>query len=204
MRAFDRVALLAVLAAFGCGGSTVGASTDGGAGPLRDGTAGDSPAVGQSEAGPVDAAATDAGSDDGGFAVCPPGIDPTFTSILSKMLATSGCGSDSPYNCHSASGASPAGTGNLLDFSADAATVYAELLGADGGGREAVNLAGVARVQQVVPGDASASFLYIKLLLKTGADYQYGAGMPLQAPGSVCPAAIDAVRQWIEQGAAAN
>jgi hypothetical protein len=194
------VAWLLLLGAFGCGG-TVAASADAGASSMRDATV-------AGEGGPPEA---DGGYSpppdadiDAGFAVCPPGIDATFNSILTKMLATSGCGSDRLLNCHSASGAAPSGTGNLQDYSADAATVYAELLGPYGGGKWATNLSGNAHVKEVVPGDASASFLYIKLVLKTSADLQYGAGMPLENPGSVCPAAVDAVKQWIEQGAAAN
>jgi hypothetical protein len=131
-------------------------------------------------------------------------MDPTFSSILAKMLATSSCGSDRGLNCHSASGAGPMGTGNLLDLSADAATVYAELVGPDGGGAWATNIAGSAHVLRVVPGDASASLLYIKLLLKTSTDPQYGEVMPPDSPGALCPAALDAVKQWIDQGASAN
>jgi hypothetical protein len=193
------VAWFLLLGALGCGGSTVAASADAGASSVRDATV-----VGEGgpPAPPPDA---EAGADiDAYFEVCPPGIDATFSSILTKMLATSGCGTDRVLNCHSASGAAPRGTGNLQDYSADAATVYAELLGPDGGGQWATNLSGTARVKEVVPGDASASFLYIKLVLTTSADVQYGAGMPLDKPGSVCPAAVEAVKQWIEQGAAAN
>jgi hypothetical protein len=199
------VAGFLLLGAFGCGGSIVAASADAGASSMGDATVvgeGGPPEAGGGYSPPPDA---EAGADiDAGFAVCPPGIDATFSSILTKMLATSGCGTDRVLNCHSASGAAPSGTGNLLDFAADAATVYTELLGPDGGGRWAVNLAGAAHVKEVVPGDASASFLYIKLVLKTSTDPQYGAGMPMDPPGSVCPAAVDAVKRWIEQGAAAN
>jgi hypothetical protein len=119
------------------------------------------------------------------------------------LVPNATCGTTTQYNCHSASGAAASGTGNLLDFSVDAAAVYEQLLG-DGGGHSSTNLSGSAHLLRVVPGDASASFFYIKLLLTNPADPQYGAGMPLTAPGSVCPAALDAVKAWIDQGAPRN
>jgi hypothetical protein len=136
--------------------------------------------------------------------VCPPGIEASFTSILTKVLATPSCGTNIAGNCHSTSGASAAGAGNMLDYSLDAGAVYAELLG-DGGGHLSTNLAGSAgSIPRVAPFDAGASMLYIKLTLTTRADPRYGAGMPLTAPGSVCPATLDAVKTWIDQGAANN
>ena len=144
-----------------------------------------------------DAATGDAGMS---YVVCPPDIDASFGSLVSTMFVASGCGSGRANNCHSASGAGPRGTGNGLDFSVDAAAIYAELLG-DGGGAPSTNLSGTAHVLRVVPGDAGASMLYMKLLLTTGNDPQYGAGMPLDAPGSVCPEALAAVRDWINGGA---
>ena len=145
------------------------------------------------DAGATDATAVEAAP---AFAVCPPGLDASFTSLLTQMLATSSCGAGTPNNCHSTSGASGiTGTGNLLDFSLDASAVYAELQ------KRATNIAGDASVLRVAPGDASASMLYIKLTLKTSADPTYGAGMPLTDPGSVCPATLDAIKTWIDQGA---
>ncbi len=142
---------------------------------------------------------------DAGYAVCPPGIEPSFTSILTKVLATPSCGINVTGDCHSQSGASDVtGTGNMLDYTLDAGAVYAELLG-DGGGHPSTNLAGNAgSIPRVAPFDAGASMLYIKLNLTTRADPRYGAGMPLTAPGSVCPATLDAVQTWIDQGAANN
>jgi hypothetical protein len=146
------------------------------------------------------------GGDDGdgdatmtSYAVCPQGIDASFGSIYGEMLSTSGCGTDRKLNCHSTSGAAPQGTGNGLDFSEGGAFAYKELINVP-----AVNLAGNAHVIRVVPGDASASFLYIKLTLTTSVNNAYGAGMPLDTPGSVCPAALDAVKTWIDQGAPQN
>jgi hypothetical protein len=164
-----------------------------------------SPAAPVFEAG-LNELASDAGGDGGPmYVVCLPGLDASFGSLYTQMFSTSSCGTDRPLNCHSGSGASPRGTGNLLDFEAGAAQVYAELLGPDGGGHRSTNLAGsLTHVLRVVPGDASASMLYIKLMLTTSADPQYGAGMPLDYPGSVCPATIDAVKTWINEGAAQN
>jgi hypothetical protein len=176
---------------------------------MPDATANDSSTDSQAEPdGSADAGTDSEGADargDASYTVCPPGITPSFRTILAQMLSTSGCGTNRPQNCHSASGASLQGTGNLLDFSADASTVYAELLGQNGTGALARNLQGsVHPLLEVVPGDASASYLYVKLQLPTLMDPQYGECMPPTAPGSVCPAAVDAVRQWIEQGAPAN
>jgi hypothetical protein len=198
MGAMQRVALLFSFAAIGCGGSSGSAA----AGSMPDATASDSSDGAPTEPdGGLDGEAADA--EDASYAICPP-ILPSFSSILAQMLSTSGCGTNRPNNCHSASGASRTGTGNLLDFTADAAAVYAELLGPNGTGQWARNLQGTAHVQEVVPGDASASFLYVKLQLPALNDPQYGECMPPTSPGSVCPAAVDAVKQWIEQGAAAN
>ncbi len=148
----------------------------------------------------------DAGSEvvDAGPAVCVPGIDASFTSILTKILATPSCGTNLAGNCHSQSGASPSGTGNLLDYSLAASAVYAELLG-DGGGHPSTNLSGDAgHIPRVAPFDSDASMLYIKLTLTTHDNPYYGAGMPLPAPGSVCPATLEAVKTWIDQGATSN
>ena len=131
-----------------------------------------------------------------GFAVCPPDLDASFGSIYGTMLSASSCGS-TLGSCHSTTAAA---TINLLDYSLDAGAVYAELLGSDGGGQRAANIAGDTPVLRVVPFDAGASMLYIKLTT-TSTMGHYGAGMPLTAPGSVCPATVDAVGAWINAGA---
>ena len=145
--------------------------------------------TGQAEAGLVAEA---------GFAVCPDGMVASFDSIYAQMLspaATCGSGSDS---CHSKTGATNL---NGLDYSLDEQGVYLELVG-DGGGVPADNVAGTAKgVLRVVPGDAGASMLYIKLTLDSGTNLLYGSGMPQTAPGSVCPAAVGAVATWINGGA---
>jgi hypothetical protein len=145
------------------------------------------------------------------YAVCPDGMDATFGSIYMLMLNTpssqTGCGTSNPTTCHSTTGSSAdAGVGNFLDFSLDASAVYAELLG-DGGGHRATNIGDLSNhVLRVVPGDAGASLLYIKLTLDgsiptDGNSPIYGQGMPFNTPGSVCPAAIEAVADWINAGA---
>jgi hypothetical protein len=129
---------------------------------------------------------------------------PVFPSLLTKMFATSSCGTDKAYDCHSTTGAlswAEGGTGSGLDFSLNAAQVYAELLG-DGGGMPANNVGGDAGgvILRVVPGDASASLLYIKMAMPTARDPRFGLAMP--PIGLPCPATLDAVRAWIDDGAA--
>jgi hypothetical protein len=133
-------------------------------------------------------------------AVCPANLQPTFSSINSEILGTSSCGTNGT-GCHSHQGSMD--TGNGLDFSTDA---YHALLGADGGGAVAFNISGDAGrpLRRVVPGDPANSFLVIKLSLTSHADPQYGSGMPLPTPGSVCPATLQTIEQWIDAGAPNN
>lgn len=137
------------------------------------------------------------------YAVCPPGMDASFGSIYGLMLNTASCGSHNPSNCHSGPGS--LSTGSLLDYSLDASAVYAEFV-RDGGGVTSKNIDHPdVLVPRVEPGDASASMLYIKLtLVDASNDPHYGAGMPLTAPGSVCPEAVSAVAAWINAGAPPN
>ncbi|MDP9001433.1 MAG: hypothetical protein M3O46_15135 [Myxococcota bacterium] len=138
------------------------------------------------------------------YSLCPDGMAPTFSSIATQMLSTGSCGSDQ-NDCHSSIGARPkpeGGWGSLLDFSLDAASIYQELIGADGGGHNATNVDGDAGglLLRVASGKADASMLFIKLAPPT--DPRFGVAMP---PGkTLCPAAIDAVQSWIDNGAAAN
>jgi hypothetical protein len=134
--------------------------------------------------------------------VCPD-VDASFGSIYTQILSTPSCGTNNPLTCHSPSGSISGGS--LLDLSLDAGAVavYAELLGADGGGYRSTNEDHAdVFVPRVVPFDAGASMLYIKLTITSSNDPQYGSGMPLTAPGSVCPATLDAVAAWINSGAA--
>ncbi|MGH7281919.1 MAG: hypothetical protein ACRELY_10375 [Polyangiaceae bacterium] len=129
-----------------------------------------------------------------GVSLCPQ-LDPTFSSIRGKLLETDTCGS-ARSNCHSASATLPTPP---LDYGADASALYFELLG--DGGSKAFNPSGYDKsLLRVVPGDAGASFLYIKLITKTKSD-RYGPGMPFDHPGALCPEAVDAVKTWIDNGA---
>jgi hypothetical protein len=176
--------VLAALALLGTACSSSGSP----ASPSFDGSAGE----------PSDAAA------EAGYAVCPPNMDASFGSIYGQMLSTTSCGSTS-NTCHSTEAASPQGVGNLMDFSLEAGAVYTELLGPDGGGQLATNLDHPnIHVLRVDPGDAGASMLYLKLTITSENDPNYGSGMPLTAPGSVCPPAIQAVQAWINNGASSN
>jgi hypothetical protein len=137
------------------------------------------------------------------YAVCPDAMGPIFPSIYTEMLSTASCGTLGTYDCHSSLGALPVkvgGTGSLLDLSLDASTVYAELLG-DGSGYPSTNARGDAGaiVPRVAPGNADGSMLYIKLALPTEVDPRYGEAMPPR--GLVCPASLDAVKRWIDDGA---
>jgi hypothetical protein len=81
---------------------------------------------------------------------------------------------------------------------------YTALLGPDGKGQMAANIAGTAKLLRVKPGDPAGSFLPIKLQIKIKNNPQYGAGMPLSNPGSVCPDTIAQISQWIAGGALNN
>lgn len=127
--------------------------------------------------------------------ICPK-LDPNFESIRGKLLDTNTCGSIRS-NCHSPSATQPTPP---LDYSADASALYFELLG--DGGSIGFNTAGHKHpLLRVVPGDASASYLYIKLITKSGSDFDYGSGMPWDHPGALCPEAVNAVKTWIDNGA---
>jgi len=118
---------------------------------------------------------------------CPAGIGPTFSSIDQALLKPR-CTA-----CHSATL-----KGGLLDLSGDA---YAAMVNIPA--QNVAASAPPAGLLRVKPGDAAASLLWQKLANKD-VSAQFGAGMPQDAPGTVCPAAVEAVRQWIAAGAARN
>jgi hypothetical protein len=143
----------------------------------------------------VDAGGGDDSADGPVYQFCPD-IDATFGSIQ-PILFSDPVGACVNI-CHTPSGASKNGN---LDFQLEAGDIYAELLG-DGGGMPAFNEAGSAHpILRVAPFDPDASLLYIKLNIHSLMDPLYGSGMPQNSPGSVCPLAIEAVGQWIAQGA---
>jgi len=121
--------------------------------------------------------------------ICPSTMQAHFSSIKQELLAKS-CGTGGA-SCHSASGAVNSGG---LDLATDP---YRALVGAN-----AVNLEGsVTGLVRVKPADPEGSFLVIKLRMMTSSDPRYGSGMPFSNPGSVCGGAVDAIAQWIAQGA---
>ena len=186
---------LLAIATSDCSG---GAPAHPGLEPAADATVGDAGLV----VPPGDASA-DAAAPAPYYGLCPDAMGPTFPSIVTQMFATASCGTNAQFDCHSTTGAlsrSEGGTGSLLDFSLDAATIYAELLG-DGSGEPAVNIEGDAGgLLRVAPGQPDASLLYIKLAMPTGFDPRYGLAMP---PNVLpCPAVLDTVRAWIDDGAA--
>jgi hypothetical protein len=136
-----------------------------------------------------------------GVVICPD-LDPTFDSIRTKLLETDTCGSDRGGKCHSSGGALYSGG---LDYTVDASALYTEFLGDSGTGAISQNVGNLdpnkAVVLRVVPGDAGASMLYIKLTLHTSSDPTYGSGMPFDYPGQVCATAVSAVQMWIDNGA---
>ena len=80
--------------------------------------------------------------------------------------------------------------------------LVALLLLGDGGGAAAQNIAGSATgLVRMKPFDPAHSFLLIKLSTTARADPAFGHGMPFPAPGSVCPATLQAIADWIDAGA---
>ena len=128
-----------------------------------------------------------------------PKLDPNFESIRGKLLDTNTCGVGRK-ECH---GSQSDTIAPPLDYGVDPSALYFELLGDAGTGYPAANGSGDAgtTLYRVVPGDAGASFLYIKLITKTKDDPRYGAGMPRDNPGALCPEAVNAVKTWIDNGA---
>ena len=135
-----------------------------------------------------------------GSRTCPL-LEPKFSSIDQGFFRVS-CGitGAKAINCHSRDGAA---SSSGLDLSTN---TYDNLVG-----RPAVTTflpaaASGFPLVLVTPGDGSpqASFLVRKLQLHTAADPTFGAGMPADAPGSICDETIAIVQQWIAQGAQRN
>ena len=121
--------------------------------------------------------------------VCPAGIQATFSSIdqsLFKVTCTA---------CHNGAEATFSGG---LDFSGDALTALVNVTAQNSQAQAGARPADLLRVK---PGDPDNSLLYQKLLIGATPSPQYGFGMPLGDPGSVCQQARDAIRQWILAGA---
>src|SRR3954468_4046936 len=126
-----------------------------------------------------------------GTRTCPT-LAPTFSSINRNLLQV-GCGARQ-ISCHSSDSALSAGGPSF------AGHPYADLVNAP-----AANRLGAARgLILVKANDPANSFLITKLQLTTTTDPNYGPGQPANAPGSICAASIDAIRQWVQGGAPDN
>ena len=120
---------------------------------------------------------------------CPTGVDATLSSIdlkLLKVICTA---------CHAGSLAASSGG---LDLSGSA---YAALVNVPANNIAADPAARPPALLRVRPGDPAGSLLYQKLLISTTPSPQFGQGMPLTAPGSVCEPVREAIRAWIAGGA---
>ena len=119
--------------------------------------------------------------------ICPAGIEATFSSINQRLFQVT-CTA-----CHSGAQASSSGG---LDLSGDP---FGRLVNIP-----AQNIQGSAVLSRVAPGDPDGSLLYQKLLIGATRSPQFGEGMPLGAPGTVCQQTRDAIRSWILAGALDN
>jgi hypothetical protein len=131
---------------------------------------------------------------DGGIGVCFP-LQARFSDINTSYFQV-GCGTAS-NRCHSSDAASGTTVYSGLDLSGDP---WSHLVNV-----HADNLIGRSDVgDRVAPGDPAHSYLLTKIALRSFKDPQLGPGMPPAHPGTDCPEAIEAVRQWIAQGAQHN
>ena len=124
--------------------------------------------------------------------ICPPGIQPTYSSLDQSFFKVS-C-----TTCHS--GAQAASSGGL-DFSGDAFGALVNVTAQNSQAQPGSRPAGLLRVK---PGDPDNSLLYQKLLIGPTPSPAFGEGMPLDSPGSVCQETREAVRLWIASGAPRN
>jgi hypothetical protein len=125
-------------------------------------------------------------------AVCPSVIQPIYSSIDQSLLKVT-C-----TQCHSGSLAASSGG---LDMSGDA---FGQLVGVVAQNSQAQPGSRPAGLLRVKPGDPDNSLLYQKVLIGTAPSPQFGEGMPLDNPGSVCQQTRDAIRDWILAGALRN
>jgi hypothetical protein len=138
--------------------------------------------------------------DERNYAVCLADTSPTFTNLRTHLFPVSCAVAGACHLMADATSTVLRGGGGL-DLETD---VYVHLLGANGMGASANNQEGALRdLIRVKPGDPDGSFLLIKLQLTTTSQ-DYGTGMPFTAPGSVCPATLSTIRNWILQGAPNN
>ena len=124
--------------------------------------------------------------------ICPPGIQPTYSSIDQSFFKVS-CTA-----CHSGAQATSSGG---LDLSGDAFSALVNVTAQNSQAQSGSRPAGLLRVK---PGDPDNSLLYQKLLIGPTPSPEFGDGMPLNSPGSVCQETREAVRLWIASGAPRN
>jgi hypothetical protein len=120
--------------------------------------------------------------------ICPSGIQPTLSSI-DQQLFKPNCTA-----CHAGAAAQSSGG---LDLSGDPYDVLVNVTAQNIQAESASRPAGLLRVK---PGDPNNSLLYQKLIIGPTSP-QFGEGMPLGLPGTVCQQTVDVVRSWIAAGA---
>ena len=124
------------------------------------------------------------------YAVCPSGATTTFTGVKAIFTSCVSCHTPTPAATTPCNGAPCGG----LDLETDP---HGALVGVT-----ANNADGTANpILLVKASDPGNSLLYRKLTITTTASLLYGRGMPYATPGSVCPAALAAVKGWIDAGA---
>jgi hypothetical protein len=121
-------------------------------------------------------------------------LQPTFSSLERGLFSQSCSGCHYPtYSVNGAAGG--------LDFTAPPATIYAALV-SSGVSNDSFDVGRTAFPERVVPGNAEQSLLYQKLARDAPGDH--GSQMPPTRAGPFDPAALAAVRAWIESGAPNN
>ena len=123
-----------------------------------------------------------------GAPTCPP-LSPTFTSINNGLFQV-GCGAKS-NKCHNSQAVANGYSG--FDMQKDIYTALVNVPIDNIPGRPD----GLLRVK---PGDPAHSLMVIKLKLKGDSDL-FGASMPFDNPGAICPSAVDTITQWVQNGA---
>ncbi|MHB1845153.1 MAG: hypothetical protein ACYCWW_10000 [Deltaproteobacteria bacterium] len=110
----------------------------------------------------------------------------TFQYVLTNVIQNQGC-----TVCHRAGAGATFGS---LDLVTDP---YTALLGASGTGQPST---WNPQLLRVVPGNASQSFLYLKIT-QTGTTSQYGQPMPPSGSPPLPSQLVEAVQSWINAGA---
>ena len=141
------------------------------------------------------------GSDAGSTGGTQPAFAPTFANVNDHVFNI-GCGNMLTGVCHAKGAGQPVGS---LDL---ATAPYVALLGENGQGAQASPATSGAGgysfaytgLVLVKPGDPEHSLLYQKLALQGQSDPTYGFRMPYANP-VLSPGVIEAIREWIANGA---